>query len=233
MNFVANEAGGSVHEVHSLAKSVFEVDLMALGDGDAVGDNDHAAIYPRRASNTSGHPPQNCYARRRMTVLWSRLLLASCFFTAACSGGGTYVQGEYANGETRYALRAPGEGWQSIDVDRQNDLAWRSASIGAVVQANSTCSVEYDVPLTALTNHLFVGFTEREIESQELQPMDGREALHTHARAKLDGVVRELYFVVLKKDNCTYDFALVAPPGAPFERARPVFTTMLESFSTR
>jgi hypothetical protein len=39
--------------------------------------------------------------------------------------------------------------------------------------------------------------------------------------------------VVLKKDNCTYDFALVAPPGAPFQQARPIFTTMLESFSTR
>ena len=62
--------------------------------------------------------------------------------------------------------------------------------------------------------------------------MDGREALRTVARAKLDGVPRELELVVLKKDGCVYDFALVAPPGRPFTDAQATFRAMLDSFRT-
>ena len=101
---------------------------------------------------------------------------------------------------------------------------------------NSTCDQpDQDVPLQALTRHLLNGFTAYTfppVDEADLQtvPMDGREALRTHVVAKLDGVPRELLLVVMKKDDCIYDFALVAPPGAQFEQARPDFERLVTSF---
>ena len=118
-----------------------------------------------------------------------------------------------------------------MDVQGQNDLAWAHDGHAAIIQANASCNPSLDIPLAALTNHLLIGFTERELAEQELVPMDGREALRTHMRAKLDGVPRELLLVVLKKDGCVYDFALVAPPTG-FQSARSSYDAMLQSFGT-
>jgi hypothetical protein len=43
---------------------------------------------------------------------------------------------------------------------------------------------------------------------------------------------RELLFVVMKKDDCVYDFALIAPPGSPFERSVGEFEAFVAGFST-
>ena len=118
-----------------------------------------------------------------------------------------------------------------MDVRGENDLAWTHEGHAAIIQANASCNPGLDIPLTALTNHLLIGFTERELATQELVPMDGREALRTHMRAKLDGVPRELLLVVLKKDGCVYDFALVAPLRG-FTPARASYDAMLQSFRT-
>jgi len=100
-----------------------------------------------------------------------------------------------------------------------------------IVQVNGSCDPALDIPLVALTNHLLIGFTEREyVTEPELRQLDGREALHTHVRAKLDGVPRELYFVVTKKDECVFDLSLIAPPGERFASALPAFEQMVASF---
>jgi hypothetical protein len=67
---------------------------------------------------------------------------------------------------------------------------------------------------------------------EELVPMDGREALRTHFRAKLDGVPRDMLLQILKKDSCVYDFALVTPPDASFDEALLDFDQMLAGFTT-
>ena len=66
------------------------------------------------------------------------------------------------------------------------------------------------MPLQSLTQHLFLQFTERQIELQQLMPLDGREALETQMVAKLDGVEKHFHVVVLKKDGCVYDFLQIA-----------------------
>jgi hypothetical protein len=87
------------------------------------------------------------------------------------------------------------------------------------------------VPLAALTHHLFLEFTEREVESQENLMLDGREALRTSLTAKLDGVQKRFDVFVLKKNGCVYDFMLVARPG-PDDEGRKVFADFVEGFST-
>lgn len=151
---------------------------------------------------------------------------------AGCGHSGRYERGVY-HGDATYRVDPPSGAFRRIDVEDANDLAWAQSDGDAVIQVNGSCDPALDIPLVALTNHLLMGFTEREyVGEPELFPLAGREALRTHVRAKLDGVPRELLLVVTKKDECVYDFALVARPGAHFEAARPQFEAMVQSFST-
>ena len=100
------------------------------------------------------------------------------------------------------------------------------------MHVDSDCDPGLDIPLTALRNHLMIGFTERIVLDEELVAMDGREALRTHYSAKLDGVPRDILLQILKKDGCVYDFALVTPPGPSFAEALVDFDRLLSGFET-
>jgi hypothetical protein len=160
-------------------------------------------------------------------------LLSLVVAAVAACGGGSFDAGVYRDEEAAFRVGPLPAGWERVDLDGQNDLAFHHDGLGAILQVNASCNPSLDIPLVALTNHLLFGFTEREIRSQELVPMADREALLTHLTAKLDGVPRELLLTVLKKDGCVYDFALAAPPGAPFLRARPAFDALLRGFEAR
>ncbi len=191
-----------------------------LGEGSSLSRPAH--ISPAQwLSTRCGGPASRVWA----------FVCAGVLSAIACSGS-QYRAGVYEDGDARYSLQAPGSEWSRLELAGQNDLAWRNDSLAAIIQTNASCNPSQDIPLVALTNHLLIGFTEREVATQDLVSLDGREALRTHVRAKLDGVTRELLLVVLKKDGCVYDFALVAPP-ASFSGARSTYETMLGSFGTR
>ncbi len=151
---------------------------------------------------------------------------------AGC-GGATYADGVFEEGEVRFSIDGPGPDWRRLAVAEESDLAWAHEGRASVLHASGSCDPRLDIPLVSLTAHLLVGFTDREELSQERRPFAGREALDTHLRAKLDGVTRELRLVVLKKDDCVYDFGLVAPPGAHFDASNADFDRLLASFEAR
>ena len=92
-------------------------------------------------------------------------------------------------------------------------LAFHDKESGGSATVYARCGQDGDdVPLTALTKHLIIGFTERKTTEEKLVPLDGREALHTVLDGKLDGVPVSLAIYVLKKDGCVYDLVWVAPP---------------------
>jgi len=93
-----------------------------------------------------------------------------------------------------------------------NDLAWLAPS-GHVIAINATCTGHEDPQLEVLTNHLVIGFTDREWVSKKKFQLDGRDALRSLVRAKLDGVSISLDLVVLKKNGCVHDFSYVSPAG--------------------
>ena len=159
------------------------------------------------------------------------LAAAVALAAVGCGGGGTLAGREYTDPEAEYRIGELGPGWERLGIG-DNDLAWHNAEIGAVVQVNATCDPFQDVPLTSLTNHLLIGFTDRDYISSDRVPLDGREALRSHVVASLDGVPRELLLFVMKKNRCTYDFALIAPPGESYRRAEPRFEAFVSGFTT-
>lgn len=111
-------------------------------------------------------------------------------------------------------------------------LAYRDDARGASILVNGRCHKPDDgTPLVALTNHLVIGSTMREITSQETEPFDGREILHTKMRAKWDGVPLAFDIYVMKKDGCVYDFVYMGDPSA-FDGGAKEFEAFVHGFRT-
>jgi hypothetical protein len=150
--------------------------------------------------------------------------------SAACSA--SPLKGSvYADDGLSFRVGDVPPSWKRLD-EHGARLAFRDEQGEASVLLNARCrNADDDVPLAALTRHLFMTFTEREIVEQKTVPLDGREALHTILRAKLDGVPKAFDVYVLKKDGCVYDFALVSAPGT-FDANRTLFERFVAGFRT-
>lgn len=140
------------------------------------------------------------------------VVLAGCLLAAstlACSP--SHFDGRvFRKGDVAFRLERLPESWRNIEVG-DTALAFRDDENAATVAINGRCGKDAeDVPLQSLTQHLFLQFTERHLEDQEVFPLDGREALRTEMIAKLDGVPKYFHVVVLKKDGCVYDFLQIA-----------------------
>jgi len=151
---------------------------------------------------------------------------------AACGGPqARFESGVYRDGPLAFRLGEVPADWRAVRVEGAT-LAYRDEPHRASVLVDGRCHQrDDDVPLVALTDHLVMGTTEREITSQETIPFDGREAMHTRLRAKLDGVPRAYDIFVTKKDGCIYDFVYVADPAAGDDGAQ-AFERFVGSFRT-
>jgi hypothetical protein len=128
----------------------------------------------------------------------------------------------------RYRIGELPSGWRRVALS-DNDLAFSWDTTGHALAVNSTCEGHDDPSLEVLTRHLLMGFTEQEEVSRETVMLDGREALRSRYQAKMDGVPVELLLLVLKKDNCVFDFSYVAPRGQ-FEAHEVDFDSLVGGF---
>jgi hypothetical protein len=130
-----------------------------------------------------------------------------------CAHGEVVENGVLHKGDLSVLLGPVPGGWERLRVEGA-DVAYRDAAREGSALVVVRCGErDGDAPLSVLTGQLIMGTTERELVSEEVIPFDGREALHTVMRAKLDGVPMQYDIYVLKKDGCVYDLVYVAPPG--------------------
>ena len=168
------------------------------------------------------------YVRRQVRRPRSLVLSLSLF--VAC--GGSSLKGSVYRGDgLAFRLGETPPTWTRIKVTNAR-LAFRDEQAESTVLVNGRCGRDGDdVPLLALTKHLFMSFTERETLEQQVIPMDGREAMHTVMRAKLDGVPKMFDAYVLKKDGCVYDLVGIWPLEK-FEGQRAAFENFASGFHT-
>ncbi len=173
-------------------------------------------------------------AVRSRTLCLAALWLAStlCLAGLGCSsGGGVRVEGNaVAAPNLGYVFGPVAPSWRRIEVP-SNDVAWFDPDTRGTIHVDHSCARDNDTPLSALVQHLLLGFTAREFVSEETIPFDGREARHVVLRARLDGVPRALELYVMKKDGCVFDLGYVAPPDR-FEQGRPRFEAFVRGFRT-
>jgi hypothetical protein len=172
---------------------------------------------------------------RLRSFSWLLLLaLGALAALAACLGGcaGPSLRGDvYRRDGLAFRVGEIPASWRHLDVTGAR-LAFRDDAAESTVLVNARCGKDGDdVPLVALTKHLFMNFTDRETVDQKIVPLDGREAMHTVMGAKLDGVPMMFDAYVLKKDGCVYDFVDISAPPQ-FAANRPVFERFLSGFHT-
>ena len=95
---------------------------------------------------------------------------------------------------------------------------------------NAICDGHGDPSLKVLTDHLLLGFENRDVLEREELRVSGRGALRTRANASLDGVPVEMELTLLKKDGCVYDLVYTAPHGRFGVRAAD-YRSLVQSFS--
>ena len=160
---------------------------------------------------------------RRFLALFIALLLAGC--------AGTRVDnGVVEKDRTRYRFGDPGPGWRRVSL-AENDLAWVQDRSGHTLAANSTCRDYQDVPLPALLRQQLLGLTQAERVEQREEQIDGRGALFTRWKARLDGVPIELGLWTLKKDGCIYDFTYTSPLGK-YDAEAVALSRLVQGFGT-
>jgi hypothetical protein len=137
--------------------------------------------------------------------------LAAAVLVAACGHADSFVDGVLHKGDLSIRIGPVPGGWEPLRVDGA-DLAYRDAANDGSALFDVHCERrDDDAPLSILTGHLIMGTTDRDIQSEETLPFDGREAMHTQMLAKLDGVPLQYDIYVMKKDGCVYDLVYVAP----------------------
>jgi hypothetical protein len=162
----------------------------------------------------------------------SRRLAAHGLLVAALGCGGSSFDGHvFRRGDLAFRVGPVPSDWHPIEVEGAL-IAYRDDRDAATVALNARCGLDGDdVPLEALTHHLFIHFTDRQLVKQERIELAGRAALRSELIAALDGVQMHYVVVVLKKDGCVYDFMRLAPNGRDsggeaFERFVSGFETL-------
>lgn len=133
-------------------------------------------------------------------------------------------------GDVCYRVGALPSGWRLVHQEGAA-VGFYSDDVGGVIEANATCRDDADAaPLSTLTRHLLIGYTDRRIDAQDRVSLDGREALRTRATARLDGVPMALDLYVLKRNGCIFDLSYAAPPPG-FPRGEADFAQFVDGFA--
>lgn len=120
--------------------------------------------------------------------------------------------------------------WRVSKVDRYKVLVLYSDQHKSSIESDAFCEQSFnDASLSVLTNHLHTGITEKKTLSTSPLMLDGRAALRSVVQGKVDGVSIVLDSVVIKKDVCLFDFALISPL-ANYPQAKPDFENFFQGF---
>jgi hypothetical protein len=162
---------------------------------------------------------------------WLSLFWCAGFLLMSGCGGAQFDGSVYRASDLKFRVGPTPASWRRIELDEAR-LSFRDDAQNATILVNGRCGVDNDdVPLTSLTQHLFINFTERAPVSQRELLLDGRAALRTETVAALDGVRKHYTVFVLKKNGCVYDFVDVAA-GEPSAEARAEFEQFVHGFAT-
>lgn len=156
-------------------------------------------------------------------------MLSTVLLLLACAGV-SVNNGEVNKDRTRYRFGDPGSQWRRVSLE-DVDVSWVRDATGHTLSVDATCRDFGDVPLQALLRQQLIGFTDAERIEQRDEMVDGRAAIVSRWRAKLDGVAVELGLWTLKKDGCIYDFTYTSPAGA-YDVESASLTRLVQGFRT-
>jgi len=139
-------------------------------------------------------------------------LIALLLSAASCADKNHFgVIAAQKHGLTDYETGDLSKDWRNHRIS-DADHVYINKLDGCSIMVNSTCGIEKRISPVALTNHLLIDMTHREIVSQEEVIIDGRTGLRTEIKARLDGAPVQMCIYIVQIDYCIYDMAYAAHP---------------------
>lgn len=159
------------------------------------------------------------------------LALVQCFGGVKNTGKVVgYRPGVVLTKKSFYNVGILPEGWNRANIGHYNTISFYNESYKSTIETDAYCDKSFDdASLKVLTTHLYFAITDKKERSSKPISLDGRAALHSVADGKVDGVPIVLDTVVIKKDDCLFDFAMVSAPSL-YAKAAEDFKTFFEGF---
>lgn len=141
------------------------------------------------------------------------LTFSSCFHGRQGFGVTDYKgQTVFLKKNLFYHVGALSSDWRHMATSAKA-IAFHNDNLGATISTDAFCGASFeDLPLKTLTGHLFAGTAKHNVVKENELTLDDRGALRTIATGTVDGVALKFDSVVIKKNNCTFDFIYISPP---------------------
>ncbi len=165
-------------------------------------------------------------------ILFIPLLFTRCFFGGAPNSGKAvaYHSGLIQMKKGFYQVGKLSEGWKRSNIGKYKTVAFYHGDLKSSLTTNAFCDESYeDASLKVLSNHLHFALQKPKTRFEKILNLDHREAFRSVLEGSLDGVPVVLDTVVIKKDNCVFDFALISDPDH-YEQAALDFQNFYEGF---
>jgi len=165
------------------------------------------------------------------------LIIAAIFILPACFGGGVDKRGSvqsYKNGIVateggRFRIGSLSNSWFQKNIDYKA-LFFVSRRLQASITVDAFCKGSFDdAPLPILSQQLFYNLERYKIKSQKDFQLDDRAAQRTLVEGKLDGAAVVMDAVVMKKNECVFDFVYTSLP-ADYQEGKADFESLYQGF---
>lgn len=148
------------------------------------------------------------------------LLTLPLIFTQCMFGGGSkvgkvrgYKPGMVLTEKGFYNVGILKKPWQRMHVAFYRVISFYQKGLKSTIETDAFCDGAYDdASLKVLTTHLQMALDSKKTISEKNLMLDNRGALRTVVEGKVDGVPITLDTVVIKKNDCVFDFSLISKP---------------------
>ena len=160
-------------------------------------------------------------SKASFTYLTIFLLVISPFLLSNCAPHLQLVEGGvYSDPQGYFKLSFPENGWQLLSWKDLDFVLWDSRTGSTIVV--DVKPLKEDLELATLTNQLLIAFDSKKIISQDMEKIDGREALKTVLEAWTEGTEITVEAYVVRGKGLSYDIIFWAP--------RDVFPHKVDAF---
>jgi hypothetical protein len=142
----------------------------------------------------------------------------------------SYEPGRVITEKSYYNVGDLPSDWKRTKIGSYRTIAFYNEASKSTIETDAFCDGSYeDASLQVLTTHLYFDIRDKKIRWEKSFMIDDRGALRSVADGKVDGVPIVLDTVVIKKNNCLFDFAMVSEPGL-YSKAAPDFESFFKGF---
>lgn len=154
------------------------------------------------------------------------LLLILITILGACSSNesGAYSKSKSVENNLSKAIKTP---WSEID-NEGSDLAFSNKKTNSIFIFNSACRKFDPSNLPTLTNSILTGIDNVEMMEKTMTTHQGREAVIVVAKGTVDGIARYFRILTTQKNNCIYDYALIATSEANLKKDTADFNNFIQ-----